>query len=85
MSISLIMAKAGGTVAISEASKKTSKFVKPRAVSSWKYNGIPEWHMALVALKAGVPVEEIIAANAALKRAKQRRRGKGPLAVSAAA
>ena len=67
MDIRQIIKDAGGPATIAEASKKSAKPIGAEAVKKWTRIGIPDDHWPLMISLSGKSVEEIYAANAALR------------------
>lgn len=67
LEIRAIIKAAGGPEAISVASKRSVKPIGTEAVKKWTRIGIPEDHWPTVMSLTGKSVEEIYAANAALR------------------
>ena len=83
MNVTDLIEQAGGPVVISDASRKTRKYVQRRVVLDWKRNGIPEWHLPLMSRLTGVSIEELREISDALRR--KRKRVLRPLASRVAA
>lgn len=74
--ITSILMRAGSSEEIAKrATKRSGKTVTSSAVRKWRVNGIPGWHIPLIAEMTGVAVAEILAANMALYLPRPTERG----------
>ena len=81
MNVETIIALCGGSGAIVTAVRKSGREITVRGVLQWKKRGIPSWHWKAVMGLSGVTSDQILYANALIKK----QESSGPLAVSAAA